>query len=284
MLYQLGTLKFQKLTGPTSFSEVDEENFVQMDRLAGKPTLQAIGGVLRTIEWGIRLHYDFVDPQKALNQIKAAKVKREALTLSNGEGDIFGDFVIQKLSTQYTKTDETGVLLIADLTISLKEFVSADPVSTAALAARKAAFASVEVKPLEVNPVPKFQSPESLVMKNVISANSAGTVAASNVKKASQLASVAKGLLDQAARGLATAKTATQDAKNGVDAVAAKISNAVALKSSMDDVVATISTMQANLTEANLPSLNLLADTLNQNLYVLTSVSAELSNVTVLRK
>lgn len=283
-MYRLGDLKFQKLAGPVSFSETDEENFVQMERLSGKPTLQVIGGILRTIDWTIRLHYEFSDPQKDLATLKAAKLNREALTLINGEGDILGDFVIQKIVTQFTKVDSAGSLLIADLAITLKEFVSADPVNSEALAARKAAFASIEVKPVEVNPVPKFQSPESLIMRNVISANSAGGLAANNVKKAAQLSNLAKGLMAQAARGLATAKTSTQEAKNKVDEVSTKISNAVALKASMDGVISTINSMQSDFTEANLPNLNLLADTLNQNLSVLTSASAELSNVTITRR
>lgn len=284
MLYKLGDIVFEPLTGPSSFSRSEAVNVIEKPRLEGKPTLEMVGGILTRIELRIRLHWQIQNVQGAIRDLRDAMIKGDPMAFIRGTGYSEGDYVLTSLDITVEKTDGEGRLMLAEANIRLLEYVTENVESSDAIAARKKAFATIEAKPILVNPKPQFQSPQSLTMRNITSSAASARSASAKLKKAQALPALAKKYMDEANRGLARAKQFSQDAKAGVDAVAGKISNAVALKARLDEVVATIDSIKSDFTEVNLPNIRTLSFGLDRNISNLMSASAELTNITALRK
>lgn len=284
MIYQLGDIKFEPINGPQSFVKEKATNFAEQERLEGSPTLQLVGGVLTTIDIDITLHNKFGSILDMIHKLDTARLKGESLPLVNGVGYYEGEYVIERLRTTYSKTDNVGNLIEAQVGLSLREFVVDDPVAQSALKARKQGIANIQANPIVINPVPTFQSPTSLAMRDITATQADAASASSNLKKAASIPALAKGLMQTALRSLDRAKASTELAKTEVDRVATQITNAAALKGSLDSVLSSIGTITSNFTEANLPSIRLATIGLDQSLSVLRTTATQLTKVTVLRK
>lgn len=289
MLYQLGRLKFEPLNGPRSFTKKEPENFVSQDRLVGKPTLQRIGGALITASIDMHFHYTFINVRQALSDIRLIKTTGEPVDFVNGYGFSEGMFVIEDMNVSVTKTDAQGYLLEADVSVQLLEYVSPNPEKAADVAARKAGLANASANPILITPTVKFATPESLVMRDIVSTNASGASASAAVKKANSLQTQSTKYVAMAKRGLEKAQADSQKAKAGVDAIAGKISNAAALKSRLDDVAASTQYILSQIVDGTLPPPTLSnmrqgSLVLDANLTNLLSTASELSNVITLRK
>jgi phage protein U len=119
---QLGGVQFRLLTAPKSFSTGYDYNYVEQPRILGKPTLQQVGGTLRTIDLEFEFHYSFCEPQKQLAQFTKMAGKQQAVPLTLGDR-YEGDWVIESIPVTINMTDAQAQLLSINVQVKLKEWV-----------------------------------------------------------------------------------------------------------------------------------------------------------------
>jgi phage protein U len=119
---QLGDIKFRLLIAPNSFSTGYDFNYVEQPRILGKPTLQQVGGTLRTIDLKFDFHYQFCDPQQELDKLVKLAEKHQAVPLSLGDR-YQGDWVIESIPLTVNMTDAQAQLLAIEVQIRLREWV-----------------------------------------------------------------------------------------------------------------------------------------------------------------
>lgn len=288
IVYQLGDIKFTPNNMPSDWTLEEGMNYAEMDRLQGLPTLQQVGGVLAKLEWEIHMHLMNTggNIREAVEALTGLMYSAEAKPLINGVGSKVADFVITKAITRVNKTDGKGRYLDVSMSISLLQFVSGEEKDDEEIKARRAALATIEANPITVTPTVKYQTPQAMVMRDIVTTTASAGTAASAAKKAADVPALAKKYVREMNGALTTGKAALTTARAGVDAVAGKISNAVALKSSMDGVLATINSMLSAgaVDSPNLGTLNNLSTTLESGMDVLMSTASQLALVTILRK
>lgn len=286
MVYQLGDIVFKPISMPSGFALEKSVNLVEKPRILGKPTLQDVGGVLDVINWEINLHWTFCDVREAVNKFQALMVTKEPKELIAGTGRSEGEFVVTQANVTYDKTDAKGKLLQAKMSIQLKEYVTAEVEDKEAIAARRAAVATISAKPITVTQVPKFQNPQSICMRDIVVTNAATGSAVSAAKKAQSIPDLAKKHVNEMNQALQTGKNSIASARSKVDALSNKVSNTVALKESMDSVISNINSLivAGNVPEPNLTTIKNLANTLETSTQTLMSSSSILATVITLRK
>ena len=122
----LGEIEFEVLNTPQSLTFSRGWNFVEHSRIDGKPTIQRVGGVLSTVNLGIRLHRAFTNVQERIDELIDLSDEQKPLSLVLA--DIHeGEFVITNLEIIYQRLiagdGQEPLLLWADLSLSLLEHV-----------------------------------------------------------------------------------------------------------------------------------------------------------------
>lgn len=285
-VYQFGDIKFSPLTAPTEMSTEIAINYVEKPRLLNKPTLESVGGVLTTIEMDIQLHYSFCNVTQTYDAFRFAMLSKEPKALINGLGFSEGDFVITRIRKDINNVDQKGRPLIVTLNVSFKEYVPDELEDAEEVKARRDAVALISANPITVTPVPKFTTPQSLVMRDVVAGVASAKSATSNAKKAAAVPALAKKYVSEMNRGLESAKRQVTAARSGVDAITGKITNAVQLKDSMTAVIAQVDALMTEglVPEPNLDNIKNVSNVLDTNVDVLMSASSQLANVITLRK
>lgn len=121
MYAQLGNIKFEGQKGFTSFGHEKGVNFVQHERINGKPRLQSVGDNLDTISFDMYLHSEFTNPEEDIEALEIAMDNKEVLLLLLGNGKVLGDFVITNFSQSNNFTDPVGNLISVTISVSLLE-------------------------------------------------------------------------------------------------------------------------------------------------------------------
>ena len=118
----LGDYEYKLIMAPSRYSTGWKWNWVEHDRIEGKPTLQQVGGTLRKIDLDLHLHGEFCNPEKELQTLIDLANKGEAIPVVIGE-KYQGLFVIEDLPLTVRKTTEEAALLAIEVTVTLKEWV-----------------------------------------------------------------------------------------------------------------------------------------------------------------
>lgn len=118
----LGQLQFKLLTSPTSLRTGWSYNYVPQERIEGKPTLQQVGGQLRSVELEFQLHSEFCDPEQQLQELIDMADMGEAVVMILGDR-WEGYWVIEEIPVVWRKTDEEARLISIEVRVFLKEFV-----------------------------------------------------------------------------------------------------------------------------------------------------------------
>lgn len=284
MIFQLGDIKFEIKNGPTGLRFEESVNFAKQDRLSGKPVLQKVGGVLQSISIDLILHSNLVDVRESIQTLRAAMYEAEEMDFSDGSGYSYGNFVIEKISKEIIKTDEKGIPIFATISIDLLESVSDEEVNPVDVAASRAGFASVSANPIEVKAVPVFSTPASMVMRDVVAGKSSAAAASEKIKAAVKVPALAKKYIAEGARNIERAKTSLSSARGAVDTVQNNISNATALKASLDSVISDLTNLSSNYSVENISSLNNIVRGMDVNLNTLMSTATQLTAFTAIRK
>lgn len=118
----LGTLEFRLITSPSRYATGWKWNYVEHDRIEGKPTLQQVGGTLRTIDLDFQFHGEFCKPADKLQELIDLANKGEAVSLVIGS-QYLGYWVIEDIPLTVKKTTEEAELLAIEVSVKLKEWV-----------------------------------------------------------------------------------------------------------------------------------------------------------------
>lgn len=118
----LGTLEFALLTSPNRYQTGWEWNYVEHDRIEGKPTLQQVGGTLRTITLDFQFHAEFCNPSEKLQELIDLGDRGEAVALVIGP-NFLNYWVVEDIPLTVRKTTEEGELLAIEVSVKLKEWV-----------------------------------------------------------------------------------------------------------------------------------------------------------------
>jgi len=119
---QLGTQTYQGLRSPIKMTPTEEWNYVQHERIQGKPLLQQVGGKLKTWEIVWRFHVNFSNPAEEIELIRKMGDTQEAIPLTIG-GKFHGYWILESMPLVYRVTDAQANLLSAEVTVKLKEWV-----------------------------------------------------------------------------------------------------------------------------------------------------------------
>jgi len=173
MYATLGDIEFSNLLGPSSFSGKDEANYAQHDVILNKPRLQKMGDQLEEIQLGMLLHNSFCEPAQVLRQLREYTRTGTIVPLIYGTGEVAGEYVVCSIEREQKQTSPNGELVELQLTVKLKEFFDPDKLGSKELAAKAAAFAFQEIKPLPTQFIPQASNPVNLVMGDVVEVGSA---------------------------------------------------------------------------------------------------------------
>jgi phage protein U len=105
------------------FTRSGEANFAEHAVLDDKPRLQFTGVSLDEIQFSVRLDISLgVDPAEQVRMMRRMLAAGEARPLIVGEV-FLGDFVLVRLEESWTNVDNLGNLLVAELALSLREYI-----------------------------------------------------------------------------------------------------------------------------------------------------------------
>ncbi len=207
MYAQLGNIKFQGLIGWDSFSRRTEAIYADHELIEGKPRSQKLGNALDAIRFDIQLHHSFSNVPQDIEALRNACINGDVLPLISGNGTFYGTFVIRTIDEIHQQTFADGTLLLANLSVELKEYVE----QSATPASGFAAFAT------KVIATTQFQGGSSMLLKSAVETTAAATTAGTHVENASKdipgAISKAQRVLKKVRDGLTTTQRLLDQAK-----------------------------------------------------------------------
>ncbi len=155
MYAQLGDIVFNTKNGFTSFSvDGDEANFAEFELINSKPRLQKVGDTLQEINIYIKLHAKYINIEGTILSLKTYKSNGEILPFLRGDGKYLGDFVITSMPFTVDEAFADGTIIEANLSLTLKEYISFNKLDQQKGAARKKAFAIGDKKSILLRNLP----------------------------------------------------------------------------------------------------------------------------------
>ena len=163
MFATLGDIVFEPLSGFDGFNETDEAVIAAYPLIGTKPKPQHTALQLRRLTIYVRLRQDFIVVKTARIQLRAYKDQGDVLTLSWGNGDVEGQFLIQALNMTAEVMDGLGNMISCGMVIDLVEVPDGFLYQSKQGSAQKAAFGN---KPKNYPPV-VFTRPEPHKKRNI---------------------------------------------------------------------------------------------------------------------
>lgn len=208
----LGDIEFKNLIGPETFNHKEASSYAEHATALNKPRLQMMGEKLDEISLAINLHNSFCTPEDVIARLRAYRKDGTILPLIMGTGEVVGDFVLTEFDREILQTSPTGEIVSAKINVSLKEHYDPNKLASKETAAKAAAFAFKELKPLPAQFIPQPTNPLTLVMGEI---STAGTQTAKS-----------DSILTALQRGLTTLSRAEKDLKKASSKVAQAAANA----------------------------------------------------------
>lgn len=127
MIGSLGNVPFEASTDKirtfTNFSRSGTSRWADHPRLGKKPKLEFIGPDSDAVSFSVRLDITHgIDPERELVGLRSARDEGRVLPLVMG-GKFLGDFVIDTLTENHRHYTNKGLLLVAAVDLSLREYV-----------------------------------------------------------------------------------------------------------------------------------------------------------------
>lgn len=128
MLIQLGDKEFRGVFAPTSWAYSGAEaNLAEHALINSKPRLQHTGETLEELSLSFLLRAEFCHPEQEIADLEEWKSIGEVLPLLIGTGEYKGDYLLQGMSRTINQTFDDGTIIEADISLTLVEYVVADP-------------------------------------------------------------------------------------------------------------------------------------------------------------
>lgn len=121
MFAAYGSLRFEVLSSPTSFSESRRYGFAEHPIVEGRPVLQKVGEELRSIHNTFRFHKGFCDPKASLESLRDLAEEQEPNTYILGDGTVEGEYVIEEIESTVEMLDKAGAAVWIDVTVRFRE-------------------------------------------------------------------------------------------------------------------------------------------------------------------
>jgi phage protein U len=118
----LGDIPLELPTYMEGFDVVIQADFAEHAKVGQKPRLQWVGDKLDEVQITATLHAQFCTPEVELAKLRDAERKHEALQLYFSNGHIVGMFVITAVEQRTVQTMRDGTVIVADVSISLREY------------------------------------------------------------------------------------------------------------------------------------------------------------------
>ena len=125
MFAQLGTIQFGGLQTFVTYNTGEEMTLAQFALINRKPKLMAAGIGLIKLDLSIFLHVEFTSGsvEDEIEKLRTSKDNFEILPLLWGNGETFGEWVINSMEVEYTNLDALGNVYEARVNLSLLESV-----------------------------------------------------------------------------------------------------------------------------------------------------------------
>ena len=133
----IGDLALQLNEAPSTWREKTGFEYAEHQVLEGKPKLQAIGGKLDDLQLEFTLHAGTADIGFITNRLGEMRDGAEVVTVTMGDGEYLGEFVVTDLQFDRTATFDNGTALTATVAVTLREHVAAAVLVTTARPAVK---------------------------------------------------------------------------------------------------------------------------------------------------
>lgn len=229
MYSQLGDLVFQKVHGFKSMVSNNSARFAEHPLIDGKSILQKTGNELETKNIDIYVHRQFIEPQPFVDTLKNYLSIGAILPFIDGNGKVYGDFVLFSVNETVTELSPTGGLIAATVQLVLKEYIDPNPELTTQAEALKSATALEENGIVPVRNTAITPTPIGLVTASVTSTKSSAlesidlvSAAATDPAQSDSLFKKASAKLDQAKEAASSAIDKMQEA-NGLAAKAPQL-------------------------------------------------------------
>lgn len=162
------------MRGWEAFSRRTEANYAEHHLIEGKPKLQKIGDNLDAIRFDIQLHSSFSNVERDIEALRAACVNGEVLPLIDGKGLSYGSFVIVAIDEMQQQTFDDGTVMLANLSVELREYEVSPEASFGG-------FAAVAAR---VIPIRRFQSEAAVLMDSAVQTTANASTAGSHIENA----------------------------------------------------------------------------------------------------
>jgi phage protein U len=284
MYAQLGIIRFEGLRGFSSLEQSYGVNYVQHERIGGKPRLEAVGDVLDTLSFDMYLHSSFTDPEAEIEAMRVAMVDREILSLVLGNGTIVGNFVITNFSKTTTFTDPQGNLIEATISVELLESFNDEPLTEAKKAAINQSFATSERNANVRSTLPPKLSPATVVSADIVKIETSGKLtqqyidtATANPQTLEFYSGKIQSQLDQITTTINTVQSALSNSQALLDL-------ATSLPSALNSVETAVQNMVAIFPVSDTTDLKSLSSQLNNQILSAKSASIGISNQSIVRR
>lgn len=211
MLSRIGEISFEALFAPTSLEGTFATDYAEHALIGVKPRLQKTGDKLDEWRVGLRLHQRFCSPKESLDALQTLRTNGQAVPFVLGL-DYRGWFVITEIIANYTDANKQGVLLCAELQITLREYTGVKEIIPEPLAIQSL-----------VPPVPTVNARKTQTIEQVIDGE--------QPLKQAEIALIKQHQAFAKVRQAAAAIQAIQNIANAPDKLAAIVSALPALSS-----------------------------------------------------
>lgn len=233
----LGTVIFEGLIGFDSFSNERSVNYAEHALVEGYPLAQAVGYNLAKVNFSMRLHSSFCNPEAQLAVLEAAMNARTVLPLITGSGRNLGDFRINAIRETPSQTDRSGNNVVVTLDVDLSQYVEKDKDAAAKLKARQNGLGMSSNNPLALSTPPSPLGAAAGIMSSLTKAKAAHGQFKEAVAESTSNEGRAQRAFDKATRAIKKTQAALQEVKNKALAAEQVVAQARAIKAQTEQAI-----------------------------------------------
>ncbi|WP_294348497.1 phage tail protein [Prosthecochloris sp.] len=126
MFIMLGAVGYARLESPTTYEIEKKADYAEMQVTEGKPLLQYMGQGLDKLDLSFSFHVSFTDPQAAWTKLVDMINAHKAFTVTMGNGQVIGTFVLSGLKRTTAVTAKDGTLQAIYCKVKLNEWAEPD--------------------------------------------------------------------------------------------------------------------------------------------------------------
>lgn len=236
MLIQIGDKEFSGVLAPSDWSYGGgEANLAEHALINAKPRLQHTGEALEELSLRLHLRAEFCHPEQELADFDEWKSTGEILPLLLGTGEYRGDYLLQGIATTINQTFDDGAIIDAEVTLTLVEYVAADPLRQQQMRDRQNATAVGDVAQTTPRRA-QARTPQSEAHAALMEAQIESWNAADEARRVMETGQP-ENYVERVHKLVARAQSRMAAAREKINAAQAKISGAKNIVDSIQDAI-----------------------------------------------